>query len=328
MEALKRIWAAWAALAAMLVVVPAALGRSCAGPAARAPAGGPADLPVVLYQPDRRQLVTLPLGEYLVGVVAAEMSPQFEPEALKAQMVAARTYTVRRMRKFGGSGCALEPRADVCGLPEHDQAYLDSAALRGKLGVMAAYRYRQSLVQAEAETRGLILTYEGAPIDAQYHATSGKYTEDAAAVWGRPVPYLRPVPDPQGAGAPRYSETVAFTPAQLARLLGLQDAALPAGTGAPLVTVLERTPGMRVARLKVGAAVLAGTDFRRLLGLRSTDFTVRSEGSKVLVTTYGYGHGVGMSQWGANGMAKGGYRYQDILAHYYRGTQLERIFAE
>lgn len=328
LRSVKRLWAGPAALALLLVVVPALLGR-CAGPAGRAArVGTPADLTVVMYRPDSQKLIPLPLGEYLLGVVAAEMGPEFEEEALKAQMVAARTHAVRRMRKFGGPGCPLHPLADVCGLPEYDQAYMDQERLRDKLGVIAAYRFWQRLAEAEAATRGLILTYDAAPIDAQYHATSGKYTEDAAAVWGQAVPYLRPVPDPYGQAAPKYTETIALTWADLARALDLRAAALPASTGAPPVTVLERTPGLRVARVQVGGTVLTGTEFRRRLSLRSTDFTVRSEGGKVLITTYGYGHGVGMSQWGANGMARAGYRYQAILAHYYRGTQLERIFGE
>lgn len=329
MGRLKRVWAVGAALVALLVVVPALVGRSCARPATRSARSlDPADLPVWLYIPASQKLTELPLSEYLVGVVAAEMGPEFAAEALKAQMVAARTLTVRRMRQFGGAGCPLHPRADVCGVPEHDQAYLDPAAMTEKLGILAAHRYRQRLIQAEAETRGLILTYDGAPIDAQYHATSGKYTEDAGAVWGQPLPYLRPVPDPLGQQAPGYTETTAFTPGELARLLGLKEVAVPAGTGALPLGILERTPGQRVARLQVGGTVIAGTEFRRRLGLRSTDFTIRREDGKILITTYGYGHGVGMSQWGAEGMARAGYRYQTILAHYYRGARLERIFAE
>ncbi len=326
---MKRILAGLTALAALLVVVPALLGRGCAGVMGRSDAAGvPGDLPVILYVPEEKRLVSLPLSQYLIGVVAAEMPPGFETEALKAQMVAARTYTVRRMRKFGGAGCPLDPLADVCGSPDLDQAFISPDQLQDKLGVLAAYRYRERLIEAEMATRGLILTYSGTPIDAQYHATSGGYTEDAAAVWGNALPYLQPVPDPYGQAAPRYTEQVSLGGAEVMRMLGLPSTALAHGTGVPRVTILDRTPGKRVARVQVGGVTFSGTDVRKRLGLRSTDFDIETAGDKLLITTRGYGHGLGLSQWGANGMAQNGYEYQKILIHYYRGVRLERIFSE
>ncbi|BDG61759.1 stage II sporulation protein D [Caldinitratiruptor microaerophilus] len=323
---MRRLLTTWAGLAALvLVVLPSLLGRGCTArtpPPQASPEGG---LTVSVYFPDTGQIRTLPLDEYLVGVVAAEMPPRFADEALRAQFVVARTYTVKHMRRFGGGGCSLEPRADVCASPGAGQAYTDFDALRQKLGYWAARRYWTRLQEQARATRGLLVTYRGQPIDAVYHATSGVMTEDAAAVWGRPVPYLRPVPDPYGKDAPNYVEEVAFATADLARALGIDPRRLAGGSDPPVV-ILGRTPGGRVAQVRVGGLTLAGTEFRTRLGLRSADFTVRTERGRVVITTRGYGHGVGLSQWGANGMARAGKTFREILAHYYPGTEVEPIF--
>ncbi|MCG0239999.1 MAG: stage II sporulation protein D [Firmicutes bacterium] len=328
---MHRFWLTWTVAAAILLVaLPAWISRGWRSPGAEAPprSSRANDLPVTVYFPETGRVATMPLSEYLVGVGAGELPPSFADEAIRAVLVAARTYTVRRMRQFGGKGCDLEPRADICASAEYGQAYLDWPGLREKLGEAAARRFWSRLQAAEEATRGLILTYQGAPIDAIYHSTSGRWTEDAQVVWGRPVPYLRPVPDPWGQEAPQYTETRTYGLQELAQALGVPAIAVPAGGGAPPIRITGRTPSGRVAGVQVGSVTFTGVEFRSRLGLRSTDFTLAWRDGQVVITTSGYGHGVGLSQWGANGMARRGAGFREILAHYYPGTAVEPLFAD
>lgn len=330
---MHRFWLTWTlTVAAVLVVLPTLVARDGGtGVAAVPPA--PRDtrgqLPVAVYFPDQRKTVTLPLSAYLVGVGAGELSPEFHNEAMKAVMVAARTYTIRRMRRFGGAGCELAPGADICASPAHGQAYLDYPGLEAKVGRAAAQRFWRRLQEAERSTRGLIVTYGGEPIDAIYHSNSGRWTEDAQAVWGQAVPYLRPVPDPWGREAPNYEQSRTYSLQSLARALGVQELSLPAAGGSRPLVVTGQTPGGRAAEVRVGDSLrLTGAEFRARLGLRFTDFTLAWGDGEVVITTRGYGHGVGLSQWGANGLARRGATYEQILGHYYPGTRVEPLFSE
>lgn len=315
-------------LATLLILVPTLVSRSCQVQVTEATPAAEPVLQLAVYLPNERRIVQMSLADYLVRVVAGELPPEFADGALEAQMVAARTYTVKNIRRFGGRGCVLHPRADACAAHEVGQAYADLPDLEQRLGRFTARRFWQRLQAAEQATRNLIITYQGQPIEAVYHSSSGELTDTAAAEWGSDLPYLQPVPDPWGKEAPRYTETVSLTPAEVARALGLKDLAVPAGSGEPPIAVLERTPGGRAARIQVGSLVLSGRDLRARLGLRSTRFTSRIADGRVAITTYGYGHGVGMSQYGANGLARRGHDFRQILAHYYPGTRIEPIFAE
>lgn len=306
------------------------------GPAAEAPLpepGGADSLDVRVYFPDRDEIAVMPLGEYLKGVVAAEMPPDFEMEALKAQFVVARTYTVRRMPQFGGKGgCPLRPEADVCADYRTGQAYMSREELEAKYGPLVAASYWRRLSQAQAETEGEVLTYQGELIDALYHAVSGRMTESAGDYFAADLPYLVPVDDTWGADAPRLVEERRFTPEAFARALGLESggplAAVQASAraGQPPVQVTARTAGGRVKTVAIGDLTLTGREVRERLGLRSTDFQVYWEGGEIVVETFGDGHGVGMSQYGAQGMARAGKTYREILTHYYTGVELSRLF--
>lgn len=318
-------------LVSILLIVPAILGRGCSRPTELdISSDSTALLPVRVYLPEQDRVVEMPLGEYLVGVVAAEMPPDFHTEALKAQFVAARTYTVRRMRVFGFSGgCSLHPDADVCASAAAGQAYLSDAGMRQRFGILDAYRFRQRLYEAEVATRDLILTYEGAPIEALYHSSSGALTADAAEYFGQAYPYLQPVSDRGAEAAPNYETTATFTAETLAEKLGLELATpvmQAVGAGKAPVEVTAKTATGRVQTVKVGTATLTGRELRERLGLRSANFTIALQAGKVVITTKGYGHGVGMSQYGANAMAKAGKDWRAILTHYYTGVRIDRIF--
>ena len=278
---------------------------------------------LTVFMADSGKTEQMAIDDYLLGVVAGEMPASFEEEALKAQAVAARTYALKRLKSYGGNGCAKHPEADVCTDPACCQAYLRADELRRRWGVLSYPIYRLKIANAIDATRGLVITYEDQLIDPLYHASCGGLgTEDAADVWGNAVPYLKPVVclyDDDGHRA--MTETVVT--------LGEIETKFNRPITAPVsggldFTVLSRTKGGRIKDLQIGDAIVEGTELRHLLGLNSTGLSWRLvDGGKVIFTSYGKGHGVGMCQYGANGMAKMKKDYTAILEHYYTGTKVQ-----
>lgn len=288
----------------------------------------PGQLPVRVWVPGADAVQVLPLEVYLTGVVAAEMPASFHPEALKAQAVAARTYTVRHMQVFGGPGCPEHPDADVCSDPQSGQAWRPLEARRREWGLFNGWRLTRKIQQAVADTAGLILVYQGAPIDAVYHSTSGGRTEAAAAVWGNQVPYLRPVDSPWETSSPHWRTTREIPLAEFARRLEVDPKAVRDLPGDQCFARIEPSPGGRVGRAVLGEKSYTGPQLRQHLDLPSTWWTCSRQGDQVVFEVRGWGHGVGMSQYGADGMARQGRTFQEILQHYYPGTTLRPIFNE
>lgn len=263
---------------------------------------------------------TVPLEAYVRGVVAAEMPMEFELEALKAQAIAARTYIVRRMMKGDYSDMSL-PGAVVTDSVQH-QAYISEEALAKKWSWFDRGRNLDKLNRAVNETAGLVATYQGEPIQAVFFSTSNGYTENSEEYWSEPVPYLRSVASPWDAEeSPKYKETVTLSAEEVAEQLGLPDAQAVM-TGGESVQVLTQTTGQRIASIRIAGQTFTGREVREKLGLRSSHFDWTWRDGEAVITTYGYGHGVGMSQYGANGMAREGKRAEDILRYYYQGIQI------
>lgn len=277
--------------------------------AAAEPWQGPelaSDQTLRLLLPDG-QVALVGLEDYVYGVVCAEMPASFAPAALEAQAVAARTYALRR----AGSGLHA-PDAQVCADPACCQAY--TAQDPANWGVMAAV-YGPKIRSAVAATAGEVLTQNGALIDAVFHASSSGATAPAQAVWGAEVPYLVSVSTPETVeNVPGLQEERVFSAQEVEALLGSADLGEP---------VYSDWGG--VSALPVGDKTLSGQEVRQKLGLRSARFRVSRSGDSFTFTTVGYGHGVGMSQQGANLLAREGAGYREILAHYYPGTTLEKI---
>ncbi len=284
-------------------------------------------------------LVSMDLEEYIKGVVAAEMPAEFELEALKAQAVAARTYAVKKMVRFGGPGCDRHPGADICTDYTHDQAWTSFSELKQKYGFISNLRVLAKIDRAVEDTRGIVATYAGVPIDAIYHANSAGVTEDSEKVWGHYIPYLRSVRTNLPAEQ-RDINRKSFSLSELSTLLGAQISLADLRSGRQLLPgevvlastgqgsgleVLERSHTGRVVYLNVGGRKIRGIDFRSRLGLKSTNFTWTIDGDQVSFMTLGNGHGVGMCQYGANALAKSGKSYTEILAHYYTGIKLQNI---
>lgn len=256
-------------------------------------------------------LETMDMDEYLIGVVLAEMPSTFEMEAKKAQAVVARTFA-RKAEVTGGK----HGDGSVCASPGCCQAYLTEEEYLKKGGSQTAVDAARSAVES---TSGYVLTYEGTLIEATYFSCSGGSTEDAVAVWGTDFPYLRAVESPGEEHAVHYTDTVYFSKAEFADKLGLPL------TGSPetWLGTATYTAGGGVNTLVIGGETFGGTELRSLLNLRSTVFTMEPDGEGVTVVTKGFGHRVGMSQYGADAMAMAGSTYQEILAYYYNGTTLE-----
>ncbi|WP_042170168.1 stage II sporulation protein D [Paenibacillus gorillae] len=278
---------------------------------------------VSVYLTKEKRIERVPLESYVRGVVAAEMPMDFELEALKAQAIAARTYIVRRLALHDSSGMPPGNEAkgaEVTDTVEH-QVYVPFAELAKRWPEDKRKSYSEKLKQAVEQTKGRIITYDGEPIQAVFFSTSNGYTENSEDYWAQEIPYLRSVSSPWDKElSPRYKETIRFDITEFYQKLGLGDE----GRGKPVIRVVNKTAGGRIGELIVGKKRLTGREVREKLGLASSQFIWTIKGDSIAFTTYGYGHGVGMSQWGANGMAKAGVKAEDILAHYYSGTKVEQ----
>ncbi len=252
-------------------------------------------------------VVPMELETYLTGVVLAEMPADFELEALKAQAVAARTYTLKNKKHSQALACT-DPSCCQAYCSEED--YLAGGHSREAL---------EKIRQAVTDTKGQVLLYQGQLIDATYFSCSGGKTEEALAVWGRDVPYLQSVDSPGEEQAAHYVDTVHLDWETFARLLQLTD------TAEPRIGEITYTAGGGVDTISICGKDYTGIQIRKLLGLRSTAFVITVLDKRVTITTKGFGHRVGMSQYGADAMAAAGKSYEQILAHYYPGTELTAI---
>lgn len=258
------------------------------------------------------RLESMELDEYITGVLLGEIPAGFHTEAKKAQAVVARTYTLRTVLfkdKHPGA---------VCTDPACCQGYCSAEEYLKQGGSAEAVSLAREAVLA---TEGLVLTYKGELIDATYFSCSGGQTEDAVAVWGADVPYLQSVVSPGEENAAHYSDTVTFTAQQFQQALGRTLTGQPEGW----IGAVIYTQGGGVGTMYIGGQAYSGTQLRSLLGLRSTAFSVSVSQGLLTVTTKGFGHRVGMSQYGAEAMAQEGNSYRQILQHYYTGSKLQAM---
>ena len=274
-----------------------------------------------VYIEEEERMAKMTLGGYVCGVIAEEMPAAYHLEALKAQAVAARTRAVAQMRD---NGCSRHPGADICTNSAHCQGYASLSECRekwkGDYGV-----YRDRIVEAEKSTQNEILMYDNQPIQVFYHAISGGKTENAQTVFAENLPYLTSVVSQGEEQVRGFRSEVTISFEEMAEKLS------------PLV-VLQLTPEQvrqslairsytetgRVGSMEVGGKEVDAVAFRQVLGLRSTWFSITMNDDGVLFHQQGYGHGVGMSQAGANIMAANGSSYQQILLHYYPGVFIQK----
>ncbi len=333
-----RVWKETAAVSAAallgLFLLPLALARE---PAAAAPAEPepvqretmPPETPAESApqaHPDRERTLrvldegtvsAMTLEDYLVGVTAAEMPASFEAEALKTQAVAARTYTLYKMHSGGNHG----GEADLCTDPTCCQAYISMESARANWGEQAD-AWEARIRSAVADTDGEAILYGGVPILAVFHSSSAGLTRAAGEVWQNDLPYLQPVTSPEdAAGIPNYYSRTDFPPELLKeKLLAVIPTADLSGAPQNWLKNAVRDAAGSVETVDVGGVTVKGSTVRGALGLRSACFEWELQDGQFVLYVTGHGHGVGLSQYGANAMAEGGADYRTILTHYYTGV--------
>lgn len=250
------------------------------------------------------EIINITLEEYVIGVVGSEMPALFNEEALKAQSIAARTYALKK----DSVGATLVASTS-------DQVYKTNSELKSMWG-SSFNTYYEKVKKAVMATKGEVMMYNGKYIDALYFSTSNGRTEDPIYVWNYSTPYLKSVDSKLDIGTKFFNATKTIPISELNQKLGVNINSVND------IQIKSQTTGGRVNSIIIGGKEFTGVNVRMLLGLRSSDFTVSESGSNIVFTTKGWGHGVGMSQYGANEMAKAGYNYSQILKHYYTGITI------
>ena len=261
------------------------------------------------------------IDTYLVNVVSAEMPADFEIEALKAQAVVARTYTIYKIQN------KKHDNADICDDSACCQAWVSKEERFARWEESVRESNWQKIEQAVNETKGKIITYEGKPINAFFHSNSGGKTEIPVNVWGGTgYPYLQVVETSGEDNYTQYNSEVVLSNEELLEKLKVNysDISIDFNNNDDL-KILEYTDSGRVKTVKFGNHNLSGTETRSLLGLRSTNFEIIKENENIKFSVKGYGHGVGMSQTGANTLAKEGKSYEDIINHFYMGVVIQYV---
>ncbi len=273
------------------------------------------------------QVRNIPIEEYLVGVVAAEMPAGFELEALKAQAIAARTYTIKRMFAFGAKPNPHHPETEVCTDPTHCQAWINTDDQMKKWGRMKYYANIERIKTAVKLTKDLVLTYNGDLIDPVYHGScGGKGTENSEDVWSAQVPYLRSVDCDLEYKSEQQNTTVQIDKSKLSSILkDFLIIPVSSQSSANYIEILKKSPRGRIQEAAVSGKKISGMELRNLLGLGSTMMYWQDKGDKVIFSSAGKGHAVGLCQYGANGMALAGKNYKDILYHYYTNVKIAKV---
>ena len=266
---------------------------------------------IKVKQVSHDKIVELNLEDYVVGVLAGEMPISFEEEALKAQAVVARTYALKRVLNNNSEYDVVDTTKN--------QVYLDDEYLRDKWGKNYE-KYIEKIKKVVSETSHEYIFFEDKIIDAMFFSTSVGMTENSEEIFPNELPYLRSVSSTWDEDvSPVFKENYKFTLKKFYELLGLKY------NSKLTITKTSVTSTGRVKEIKINGKTFTGKKIQQLLNLRSNYFSIAKVGDNVQIETKGYGHGVGMSQYGANGMAKEGYKYEDIIKHYYQDVEIKKI---
>lgn len=274
-------------------------------------AENPNTIKVLMHETEK--IEEMPVEDYLLGVVAGEMPALYEKEALKAQTVCAYTFMLWRQKANN------DKDYDITDDYTTDQCFVPIETARERWGSHAD-EYTEKIKSAINEVKFQKLTYNGETILSVYHSLSSGKTESAKNVWGKDYPYLQAVASVDDVLATNYTSTVTIAPEQIASALSLTANEVIQNGFADIT----RTESGTVKTLKIGAKEFKGSEIRKALDLKSSNFEIANKDGSFTFTVYGYGHGVGMSQNGANCMAKQGFTYEEILKHYYTGCQIIR----
>ena len=270
---------------------------------------------------DTWQVEEVNLDDYLCNVVSAEMPADFELEALKAQAVVARTYTIYKVNN------KKHDNADICDDSACCQAWISKEDRLARWDENLRESNWNKIVEAVNSTQGLIITYNNEPINAFFHSNSGGTTEIPVNVWGGTgYPYLQTVETAGEEGYTQYASEVTLSQADLIEKLKQKYSDISIDFSNPEdIQIKEHTESGRVKTVKFGNHEISGVETRSIFGLRSTNFEITQENGNVKFTVKGYGHGVGMSQTGADSMAKQGSTYEDIIHHFYTNVEIKEV---
>jgi len=271
----------------------------------------------------------LNLEEYVTGVVAAEMPANFEPDALKAQAVAARTYALSHVIEDGGSPCKNGEGASLCDTT-HCQVYVTKEERIKEWNKDSKNKGDELWVKVKKavyDTSGEVLTYNDELVmEPYYFSTSSGKTENAEEVFSTSIPYLRSVESPGEETVKNAKSSNNFKYQNIIKIINsnYNNAKVTMANIKNQIKIIDWTQGGSVKNIKVGNITMTGIKFRTMLGLKSSNFELKFNTSGIEIDCSGYGHGVGMSQWGANAMAKDGKKYTEILTHYYQGVAISK----
>lgn len=284
---------------------------------------------IKVYISSENRVEDMLLEEYLKGVVAAEMPAEFELEALKAQAVAARTYAYARMKKIYTPKEDKHNGGDICTDSTHCQAWISKECAMEKWDILTAPNNWNKIEKAVADTRDILITYDNYIVNPVFHSNSGGKTENAEDVWeGNGVPYLKSVLSEGEEESLQYKTEILIKVDDFCKTLKNENPDINLNEKDLLkeIEILNYTQGGRVKTIKIGSVNFKGTDLRKIFSLKSANFKIEKVDNNMLkITCFGNGHGVGMSQWGANYLAKQGKNYEEILKYYYTGISLSNI---
>lgn len=275
------------------------------------------------------EIKTLYLDEYIAGVVVAEMPASYSEEALKAQAVTARTYAFNKIIS-GGKNIPIHNGADICTDSTHCQAWIDKNKAQknwAKANAKNAKLYWGKISRAVSDTSGELIYYNNKLANPLFHANSGGRTENSEDVWdGVGAPYLKSVVSPGEENSSGYLSKADFSVDEFIKLIKKEypDIKINKSKIVDQIKIIEYSIGGRVKKIEIGNKSIRGTELRKILNLKSTCFKIEVSSAKIIFEVKGYGHGVGMSQAGADAMAKKGANYQEILKHYYQGVEIKK----
>jgi stage II sporulation protein D len=279
---------------------------------------------ISVYFTNTKEIKKIDLEQYVIGVVSAEMPAQYEIEALKAQAVAARTFAVAHMEQYGGEKYNKAKGADVTD-SEDCQVYMDKQTRMEKWDKKYANDYYNKICKAVEVTKGQILTYNNKLVmEPYYFAISSGRTENGEDIFGNIEPYLKSVLSDGEMKAPKYKSKISMSYSEFIKALKskYKNCDLSLSNIKTGININKRFIGGTVKEIKLSNITISGIEFRKLFNLNSADFSFNYKNNDICIQCLGYGHDVGMSQWGANIMAKKGADYKEILTHYYYGVKI------
>ncbi len=287
------------------------------------------NIKISVYIESEGKVKEMGLEEYVTGVVAAEMPAEFAFEALKAQAVAARTYAYGRLKGIYRDKDDIHVNADICTDFSHCQAWVSKEEAIKRWDSSSADEYWSKIKKAVEETEEIVILYKGIIANPVFHSNSGGKTENAEEVWDvDPVDYLKSVISKGEEASPSFKTILKISVTEFYNTLKEYYPHMKANKNTIFedMKIIERTQGERVKTIKIGDIEIKGTDFRKMFSLSSANFELnKNKDGMIEITTYGNGHGVGMSQWGANSLAKSGKTWEEIIKYYYLGVELDTI---